>query len=91
MLAEALDQTGQESSSRWCGGSTAAVLTSSDPSQAQVQAFALAHLNMHPITDELLEFMKRLVLQIQNYRIFMTQGNSRISEMCSGEDPVLLV
>ena len=42
-------------------------------------------------TDELLEFMKQLVLQIQNYRIFMTKGNSGMSERSPSEDPVLMV
>ena len=54
-------------------------LTSSDTSQAQIQGFELAHPNIYPI-NELLECMKGLVLQIQNYRISMTQGNNRISE-----------
>ena len=41
-------------------------------------------------TDELLEFMKQLVLQIQNYRIFITQSNNRITERSPSEDPVLI-
>ena len=64
-------------------------LTSSDTSQAQIQGFELAHPNIYPI-NELLECMKGLVLQIQNYRISMTQGNNRISERSPSEVPVLI-
>ena len=35
--------------------------------------------------------MKGSVLQIQNYRISMTQGNNRISKRSPSEDPVLIV
>ena len=66
-----------------------AVLTSSDTSQAQIQGFELAHPNIYPI-NELLECMKVLVLQIQKYRIFMTQGNNRISKRSPSEVPVLI-
>ena len=65
-------------------------LTSSDTSQAQIQGFELAHPNIYPI-KELLKCMKRLVLQIQNYRIFMTRGNNRISERSPSEVSVLIV
>lgn len=54
-------------------------LTSSDTSRTQIRAFALAHLHIHP-TDELLEYMKGLILQTPNYSISMIQGNNRISE-----------
>ena len=43
-------------------------MTRSDTSQAQIQDSELAHPNNYP-TDELLECMKGLVLQIQNYRL----------------------
>ena len=66
------------------------MLTSSDTSQAQIQGFELAHPNIYP-TDELLECTKEAVLQFQNYRISMTQGNNRKSERSSSEDPALIV
>jgi len=53
-------------------------VTSSDTSQAQIRDFELACPNIYPI-DELLECVKRPVLQIQNYRISMTHGNNKIS------------
>jgi hypothetical protein len=37
-------------------------LASSDTSQTQIQGFELSHLNIYP-TDELLEYIKGLVLQ----------------------------
>jgi hypothetical protein len=40
--------------------------------------------------NELLESMAGRVLQIQNYRISMTQGNNRISEWSSSEVLVLI-
>lgn len=53
-------------------------LTNSDTSQVQMQGSELAHPNTHPI-NELLEYMRVLVLMIQNYRISMTQGNNTLS------------
>ena len=50
----------------------------------------MAHPNIYPIY-ELLECVKVPVLQIQNYRISMTQGNDRISERSPSEVPVLMV
>jgi hypothetical protein len=50
----------------------------------------LACPNIYPIC-ELLEGMKGPVLQNQNCRISMTQGNNRMSERSLGEDPVLKV
>lgn len=47
----------------------------------------MVHPNIYPIYD-LLECVKELVLQNNNYRISMTQGNSRISERSVGEGPV---
>ena len=46
-------------------------------SQAKIQSFELTHHNLYNI-HELLECMKGPVLQIQNYRHAMTQGNNRI-------------
>jgi hypothetical protein len=40
--------------------------------------------------DELLECMKGLVLQIQNYRISMTQGNNKVFERSPSEVSVLM-
>ena len=51
-------------------------LTSTYTSQTQIQGFELTHLNIYTIS-ELLECRKVLVLQIQSYRISMTQGNNR--------------
>lgn len=48
------------------------VLTSS---QGQMHGLELAHSNTYP-TDDLLEYMKERVLQIQNYRISMAQGGT---------------
>ena len=42
----------------------------------------MAYPNIYPI----MECMKKPVLQIQNYRISMTQGNNRISEKSPSED-----
>jgi hypothetical protein len=61
-------------------------LTSSATTQAQTQGFELVHPNICPI-HELLEPVKRLVLQIQSYRISMTQDNHWISERSPCEDP----
>ena len=47
--------------------------------QAQIQGAELAHPSIYPIY-ELLEHVKRPVLQIQSYRVSMTQGDNRISE-----------
>ena len=49
----------------------------------------MSHPNIYPI-DELLEFMKGPVIQIQNYRISMTQGNSRISKRRPSDISVLI-
>jgi hypothetical protein len=53
-------------------------------SQAQIQGFELAHPNIYLI----MECMKGLVLQIQNYRISMAQDN-RLSEWSPSEVHVL--
>lgn len=52
--------------------------------QAHIQGSELSHPN-----HELLEKVKGLVLQIQSCRISTIQGNNRISEKKSGEDPGL--
>jgi len=65
-------------------------MTSLDTSQALIQGSKLAHLSNYPI-DELLEGMKGLVLQIQNWRISKTQDNNRISERCPREVTILTV
>lgn len=62
-------------------------LTSADTYQAQNQGFGLVHPNIHTI-NELLECIKGLVLWIQNYRIFRTQGNNKISERSPSKIPV---
>jgi hypothetical protein len=54
-------------------------MTSSDTSQAQIQSFDLDNPYIYP-TGEMQECMKGPVLQIQNYRISMTQASSRISK-----------
>ena len=64
-------------------------LTRSNTSQAQIQDFELAHPNIYPI-DELLEYMKGLVLQIQTHRVSMTYSNKWISERSSSEVPVFI-
>ena len=64
-------------------------LTSLDSSQAQIQGFELAHASTYPI-EELLECMKGSVLQIQNYRVSMTQGDNRISKRSPSEGPILI-
>ena len=54
-------------------------LTNSITTQGQTQGLELAHPNIYS-TYELLELMKVLVLQIQSYRISMTQGNNSREE-----------
>jgi hypothetical protein len=65
-------------------------LTSADNFQFQIQMLKLAHPNIYPI-EELWEDVKVLVLEIQTYRISMTQGNGRISERSPSEVPLLIV
>ena len=55
-----------------------------------MQGFELSLSNIHSIS-ELLECMKGLVLQIQNFRISMTQGNNRIFKRSPSEVPVLII
>jgi hypothetical protein len=47
------------------------------------------HPNIHPI-KELLESIKRLVLQIQTYGISMTQGSNRVSKRSPSELPAVI-
>jgi hypothetical protein len=62
--------------------------TISDSCQSQIQGFECS--SQHLPIDELVKCMKRLVLQIQNYRLSMSQGNNRISERGLSEVPVLV-
>ena len=74
----------------WCGFGRAGWPTNSATIQAQNQGFELPHPNIYPIY-ELPEFMKEPVLQIQSFRISMTQGNNSISKSSPSEGPVLIV
>ena len=49
----------------------------------------MVYPNIYPINNMLGCMKGWLVLQIQSYRISMTQGNSRLSK--KSEDPVLIV
>lgn len=66
-------------SSPWWWGWRAGELTNSAPTQAQNQDYEFANPNIQTIYV-LLEHIKRLVLQIQSYRISMTQWNSKMSQ-----------
>lgn len=57
--------------------------------QAQIQGIELVHLNIYLI-DEQLERMKGPAPQIQNYRLSVTQGNTRRAERSPSEVPVLI-
>ena len=61
-------------------------MTGSATTQAQIQVFEL----ILPNICELLELMKGLVLQIQSFRISMTQVNIRVARRNPGEDPELI-
>jgi hypothetical protein len=50
----------------------------------------LARPNIYPIYEHLMH-MKGLVLQIQSFRISMTQDNNRIMERSLSEDPSLII
>ena len=65
-------------------------MTNSITTHGQIQALGLAQPNIYSIY-ELLVNMKMLVLQIQKYRISMTQGNNRVSEKGPREGPVFIV
>jgi hypothetical protein len=74
----------------WCWYKTASRLANSATTQAQIQDFEWSQPVIYSIC-ELLECVKGLVLQNQSYKIFLTQGNSRISQRSPSEDPVLKV
>lgn len=63
----------------------------SDLFQAQIQDFDLTYSNIYH-TDKLLQYMRRqvLYLHIENYSIFMTQSNNRISEKSLSKVPLLI-
>ena len=69
----------------WCGYRRAGRLTDSGNSQAQIQGFELVHLNIYPSYD-LLELLRRSVLQIQRCRMSTTQGNNRILDRSPCEE-----
>ena len=54
-----------------------------------MQGFESAQLHTYAIY-KLLEHTKGLFLQIQNYKIFVTQGNNRISKRSPSEVSVLI-
>lgn len=64
-------------------------MTSSDISHLQIQGSELAHPNIYSI-DELLEHINGLVLQVQNFKLPMTQGNNRISRRYPSKGPLLI-
>lgn len=70
-------------------GVRACRLTSSDAAQSKSQGLELPHCNICPI-DEVPEHKNEPVLQIQNYRITLTQGNNWISERSPSEVLVLI-
>lgn len=49
----------------------------------------MAHPNIYSI-DELLEHINGLVLQVQNFKLPMTQGNNRISRRYPSKGPLLI-
>lgn len=73
-----------------CGRRSTGGLTNSDPTQAQIQGSEFPHPNIHPIY-ELLEHLKRPILQIQNFRVSVTQDNNRRCETSPCMDPVLML
>lgn len=94
-LATALDELAEAGHERlplpcWCGCRTLSGLMCSDSSQAKTQGSELPPPNIYP-KDELLECGKKQALQIQNYRIPMTQCNNRISKWSPSEVPILIV
>lgn len=63
-------------------------LANSASTQAHTQAFELSIPSIYPIYD-MVETMKRLVLQYHNHMISMTQGTAGNSERGFVEEPVL--
>lgn len=57
--------------------------------QAQKLDYELAHINIH--FYEMLEHVRRPDLQLQSYKISMTQGNNKIFEKRPSEVPVSIV
>ena len=93
MLATALDELARavmKSSPKWYAYGRAGGLSSSGTFQAQIQGFELTDPNIYLIT-ELLGCVKGPVLQVRNYKIYMTQDNNRISKESSREVPVFVV
>jgi hypothetical protein len=88
LLAVALDGPARQERRAHSSGVGTGELVGLDISQAQIQCFKLVYLN--PV-DELQECIERLVLQIQNYRISMTQGSNRISERIPSEIPEFII
>lgn len=59
--------------------------------QAQIQGSELDQSNIYPLCV-LLDGVKRVVLQIQNGRIYMTQGKiNEVSERNPRKDPLLIM
>lgn len=58
--------------------------------QAQIQGYELAHSNINSIY-ELLEHIMGPDMQIQSYRISVTQGNNMISNCSPYKNPELIV
>ena len=73
----------------WRQGEKAVGRTNPAALQPQNWDYEVAHTNTHPIY-ELLKCVKGPDLQIQNYRVSMTQGINRISRRSSGEGPILI-
>jgi hypothetical protein len=76
-----------ESSPWWLGCRGACGLNNSATTQAQILGFELANTKTYLIY-ELLEHVIGLALQLQSYRISMTQGNHRITKRSHDENPI---
>lgn len=66
------------------------MLTSSVTTQAQTQGSEVAHPKDYIFYEQLGQG-KGAVLLIQSYRIFLIQGNNKITGRSPGEDPTLMV
>ena len=86
-LSERASRAELESWPWWYGCRRDSRLTSSATTQAQIEGSELAQPNMYS-NDELLEYVKEWVLQIQSWA---TQGDNRSFERRPSEDPVLIV
>lgn len=69
----------------WQWQGIAGRLTNPEPIQAKNQDYVLAHPNIHPICDLLGHGVGGSILGTQGCRIFMTQGNNRMSRKISSE------